>query len=399
MVKTSTVWYGSMIHGQAARFVSLGAKFDEMIKQLDLCTIGKGDKVAIKMHMGFEEDFQTVPVYFVRKIAKAVKDVGGYPFVTDNPTAIYNAAERGYTSETCGCPLIPIAGVKDRYVYHRDFEFGDVGDIHFAGVLHDSDVLIDVAHAKGHAVSSYGGAIKNLALGGLAAGSRWHKMHGIENTIKWWNPEKCTPEHAEKLVKACPRDALKYDAKKHKLNLTLNSCSNSNCLKCLKADEGVGCIEIKPEFFQAFNRLMAQTTEEILSHFDKDKRFFFNFAMDITPQCNCLGMIQPQIVPDLGVTASRDICAIEQATLDLIWKAPMIYEMVPPYIPDFSRDAKLHPFQRIYGAMKNPYDQVEYAEKLGLGTRKYRLVEILPPTVTVKMQPPKLIYEGASTFY
>src|SRR3989304_4056295 len=103
MVKTSTVWYGSTIHGQGARFASLGAKFDEMIKQLDLCTIGKGDKVALKMHMGFSEDFQTVPVFFVRKIVKAVKEAGGYPFVTDNPTAIYNAVDRGYTSETCGC--------------------------------------------------------------------------------------------------------------------------------------------------------------------------------------------------------------------------------------------------------------------------------------------------------
>ena len=141
-------------------------------------------------------------------------------------------------------------------------------------------------------------------------------------------------------------------------------------MKCLKADEGVGCMEIKPEFFQAFNRLMAYTTEEVLSHFDKDKRFFFNFAMDITPQCNCLGMIQPAFISDVGVTASRDICAVEEATLDLIAKATFIPEMIPPYISEYSKDAKLHPFQRIWGELKNPYDQVEYAEGLGLGTRK-----------------------------
>lgn len=399
MVKTSTVWYGSMIHGQAARFASLGAKFDEMIKQLDFCTIGKGDKVALKMHLGFADDFQTIPVFFVRKIVKAVKEVGGYPFVTDNPTAIYNAVDRGYTSETCGCPLVPIAGIKDRYVYHRDIEFGGVGDIGFAGVLRDADVLIDVSHAKGHACSGYGGAIKNLALGGLVAGSRWHKIHGVENSVKWWDAEKCTPAHAEELVKSCPKGALKYDEKKHKLSLAEGTCTNTNCLKCLEVDKGIGCLEIKPEFFQAFNRLMAFTTEEILSHFDRHKRFYFNFAMDVTPQCNCLGMIQPQLVPDIGVTASRDICAVEQATLDLIAKAPFLTEMIPPYISDFSRDPRLHPFQRIFGSMKNPYDQIEYAEELGLGTRKYRLVEVLPPAVTAKMQPPKLVYEGQPTFY
>ena len=58
-----------------------------------------------------------------------------------------------------------------------------------------------------------------------------------------------------------------------------------------------------------------------------------------------------------------------------------------------------YPFQRLWGGYKNPYDQVEYAEELGLGTRKYRLVEIMPPALAAKMQPPKLVYEGQPTFY
>ena len=42
---------------------------------------------------------------------------------------------------------------------------------------------------------------------------------------------------------------------------------------------------------------------------------------------------------------------------------------------------------------------MKYAEELGIGTRKYRLVEIIPPVVATKMQPPKLVYEGQPTFY
>jgi uncharacterized protein len=399
MVKTSTVYYGSMNQGQAAHFASLGTKFDDMIKNLDFSTIKKGDKVALKMHLGFQEDFQTVPVLFVRKIVKAVKEAGGYPFVTDNPTSIYNAAARGYTSETCGCPLIPIAGVKDKYVYPVDIEYGGVGDIGFAGALHDADVLINVSHAKGHAISAYGGAIKNIAIGGLAAGSRWHKMHGVENHIPWWDAAKCTPEHAMELVKACPNASLRYDAKKHKMGMERSRCTNSNCMKCMEADKGVGCIDIKAENFQAFQKLMAYTTAEILSHFDKDQQFYFNFMLDITPQCNCLGMVQPQFIPDLGVTASRDIVAVEEATLDIIAKATFLTEMVPPYIGEISMDPKLHPFQRLWGGFKNPYDQTLYAEEFGLGTRKYRLVELLPPSVTAKMEAPKIKYEDEPTFY
>ena len=84
-----------------------------LIEHLDFSTIEKKDKVAVKMHLGFNDGYQTVPVFFVRRIVEAIKKVGGVPFVTDNPTAVYNAAYRGYTQETCGCPIIPIAGVKD----------------------------------------------------------------------------------------------------------------------------------------------------------------------------------------------------------------------------------------------------------------------------------------------
>ena len=144
---------------------------------------------------------------------------------------------------------------------------------------------------------------------------------------------------------------------------------------------------------------MAFTTEEILSHFDRDKRFYFNFAMDVTPQCNCLGMIQPQIVPDIGVTASRDICAVEEATLDLIGKATFLTERCPHTSATSAGTPSFTPSSASSAGCKNPYDQVEYAEELGLGTRKYRLVEVLPPAVTAKMQPPKLVYEGQPTFY
>ncbi|MFX1404054.1 MAG: 4Fe-4S ferredoxin, partial [Promethearchaeota archaeon] len=100
----SKVYFGSIQQGQAHGFASLGAKLDTLLEHLDFSSIEKNDKVAVKMHLGFHDGYQTVPVFFVRRIVNAVKAAGGWPFVTDNPTAVYNAAERGYTQETCGCP-------------------------------------------------------------------------------------------------------------------------------------------------------------------------------------------------------------------------------------------------------------------------------------------------------
>lgn len=400
MKDEAKVFFGSIQQGQGHHFSALAPKVDKVIELLDFSTIEKRDKVAIKMHLGFNEGYQTVPVFFVRRIVRVIKERGGWPFVTDNPTAVYNAVDRGYTQETCGCPIIPIAGVKDKYAYSVNINYRNLEKLEMSGVLHDADVLVDLTHAKGHACAGYGGAIKNLALGGYAAESRWNKIHGVENSIPYWEPEKCTPDHSHVLVKSCPYEALQYDAQSHKLTLLLHACRNQLCLECLKADEGVKSLQIKPEFFASFLELMAINAKEILDTFDKDKQFFLNFLLEITPHCDCMGMIQPCVVEDIGVLGSRDIVAIEVATLDLIAKTGLMEQAIPPYFKHVNLDpsVNLHPFERLWGSMKNPYITTEFAEKLGLGTGNYELIEVLSPVETSRMKP-KQEYERMPSFF
>lgn len=392
----SKVYFGSVILGNTARWAAFGAKVDEVVKKLNFKSIDKKDKVAIKMHLGFNDGYQTVPVFFVRRIVKAVKDAGGYPFITDNPTAVYNAVERGYTQETCGCPIIPVAGVKDGYTYDFDVNFHNVDTLKIAGVMVDADVLIDLTHVKGHNSCGFGGAIKNIALGGYHGPSRWHKIHGVEQSLPYWDAEKCTPEHAKKLVKSCKDGHIKYDEEKHKLTVAFGMCHQ--CMDCIEADKDVGCLQIKQENFSLFQELMAIGANEILKTFDEDKRFFLNFLIDITPFCDCWGMGQPAIVNDIGVLGSRDIVAVEQASLDLIGKQEVIESMVPPFIK-LHNEPGLHPFQRISGPMKDPYLTVDYAEKLGMGTKDYKLVEVLSPKKTAKMKGPSTVSETAASFF
>lgn len=397
--KTSDVYFGSVQHGRPARYASIGRKLDEIMKKLDLSTIEEKDKVAIKMHLGFHEGYQTVPVFFVRRIVKAVKDAGGYPFVTDNPTAVYNAVERGYTSETCGCPIIPVAGVKDGYTKTVEFNFGNVDTLELSGVLNDADVLIDLAHAKGHNTCGFGGVVKNIALGGYHGPSRWNKIHGVEASIPWWDSEKCTPEHAKDLAKSCPDSLINYDEEKHMLSLDFGMCNQ--CMECVEADKDVGCISVKQENFSMFQELMARAANEILKTFEEKKRFFLNFAIDITPACDCWGIGQPHVVNDIGILGSRDIVAVEQAALDLIAREGLIEHMIPPYYRNVNLDpdANLHPFARLHGPMKDPYLVTGYAEKLGMGTREYNLIEVLTPKKMLKKKPPRGVSEAAPSFF
>ncbi len=395
----SKVYFGSVKHGNTGRFASFAAKLNKIIEHLDFSTIEKKDKVAVKMHLGFHDGYQTVPVFFVRRIVKAVKKAGGYPFVTDNPTAVYNAAERGYTSETCGCPIIPSAGVKDGYTRRVEFNFGNVETLEMGGVLADADVLVDLTHVKGHNSCGYGGAVKNIALGGYHGPSRWNKIHGVEASIPYWNADKCTPEHAKKLVAICPDDLIRYDEEKHQLTVAFGMCHQ--CWKCMELDKDVGCLDLKQENYSMFQELMARAANEVLNTFDENKRFFLNFAIDITPMCDCWGIAQPHVVNDIGLLGSRDIVAVEQASLDLIAKEGLIESMIPPYFTNLNLDpdADLHPFARLHGPMKNPYLVTEYAESLGMGTRQYDLIEVLSVEETKDMEPPKGVSEAAPSFF
>ena len=172
-------------------------------------------------------------------------------------------------------------------------------------------------------------------------------------------------------------------------------------MECIKADEGVGCLEIKQENLDAFQEFMAIAAKQVLDTFDKKKIFNINVALQITAFCDCMGMPMPIITNEIGILGSKDIVAIEQATLDLIKKEDILESSIPPFLKNVQLDPKLdlHPFQRLLGPMKDPYKVVEYAEKLEMGSSKYELIEILSPEETAKMEPPKERYETEPTFF
>jgi len=100
------------------------------------------------------------------------------------------------------------------------------------------------------------------------------------------------------------------------------------------------------------------------------------------------------------VLGSRDIVAIEKATLDLIAKEGLVESMIPLFFrPNLDRKANLHPFARIHGPMKNPYLVLDFAEKLGLGSKNYELVEVLSPASTAGMKAPTHVTEVEPTFF
>jgi uncharacterized Fe-S center protein len=114
-----------------------------------------------------------------------------------------------------------------------------------------------------------------------------------------------------------------------------------------------------------------------------------------------MGIAQPPVVNDIGVVGSRDIVAVDVASLDLIKEHGIIPNSIPPIFKHVNLDQAidLHPFQRIHGPMKDPYIAMRYAAEQNMGNLEYELIEVLSAKEVAQMPKIQHQYEGDPSFY
>ena len=102
---------------------------------------------------------------------------------------------------------------------------------------------------------------------------------------------------------------------------------------------------------------MAEHAAGVVNHFGP-KAVYVNVLVDMTRNCDCLNKRQKKGAPDIGILASMDIVAIDQATVDLTARAH-----------GSNLGEQFHP-------ELDPVIQIAHAEKIGMGKRTYTLQEI-----------------------
>jgi uncharacterized Fe-S center protein len=157
------------------------------------------------------------------------------------------------------------------------------------------------------------------------------------------------------------------------MHLHMEQCNQ--CGRCLKVAPP-GSLKIDAANFHTFQEACAISTSLTLSTFDPKKVTHLSLATQMTPVCDCFGFTSMPILPDVGIFGSDDIIAIERAVLDATAGMRLIEENLPLAMEIHTRVG--HPFQQIHGPLKDPYLVTEYGEKLGLGSRDYELVDVLP---------------------
>ncbi len=219
--------------------VSQGVKLRRLCRKAGIEEIDfKGKFVAIKMHFGELGNFAYLRPNYVKVVADLVKELGGKPFLTDCNTLypgsrknavdhLYNAEVNGFNSMTTGCSIIIADGLKGLDEMEVPVPNGEYCKTALIGrALYDADIIISLAHVKGHEATGFGGAIKNVGMGG---GSRAGKMIQHSDGKPVVKTKKC--KSCKMCAKECGSDAISYESGKAEINQDL--CKG--CGRCIGA--------------------------------------------------------------------------------------------------------------------------------------------------------------------
>ena len=357
----------------------LPSKLKTLVKAAGIGNIDMDGKfVAVKMHFGELGNVAHLRPQFAKAVVDVVKELGGRPFLTDCNTMypgsrknalehLQCAWENGFSPMSCGCPIIIADGLKgtdEVPVPVRNGEY--VKEAKIGRAIMDADVIISLNHFKGHAFTSLGGAIKNL---GMGSGSRAGKKEQHSSGQASINPDLC--RGCRKCLASCANGGLTFDSSARKMRVDYDRCTGcGNCLGACNFD-AIGFTNDTAN--EMLSRRMAEYAMAVV---DGRPQFHISLVMDITPCCDCHCENDVPILPNIGMLASEDALAIDQAAVDLCQKAEplpggQLYEAV--HSPGF-REQGNH-FNNVHpeSDWKSCFEQ---AEKIGLGSRQYELINV-----------------------
>jgi len=352
---------------------NLVAKLGRLIETAGLSeAVKERDLVAVKLHFGEMGNTAFIRPVFLRKIVEMIKGVNGVPFLTDantlysgtrsdSPSHLTTAIQNGFAYAVVDAPIIIADGLRGRSETPITVNQKNFKRVYIGTDIVEADALISVAHFKGHELSGFGGAIKNL---GMGCASRRGKLAQHSTVAPKVIKKKCIG--CGDCIDHCSQNALSLAEEK----AVLDSKKCIGCGECILVCPNTA-IEI--EWNQAvpvFLENMVEHTMGVLKG-KSQKMLSINFITDVSPACDCYPMNDAPIVKDIGVVASTDPVAIDQASVDLVNQE----HALPGTCLQTNRKPGEDKFRGVYPKVDWAY-QLEYAEQLGLGSREYELVKI-----------------------
>ncbi len=374
-------------------------KLEELFEKTIGPTISEGERICLKTHFGKFGNMADMRPAIIRKMVDLLKAKGaiialgetcGIGFSREGPfggrtsaTDYYeNAAMNGYSIGTMNAPLILLDGELGADTYDYDIKDGEL--LKTAAVargLIGFDRTIVFSHAKGHHGTGLAGAIKNLGIGMVGKYGK-ASCHTDVDTPLSIDQEKCLGEACSECLRKCPKLCMTFEGNKLRIDA-------SKCIHCFHCESichrKVGQKAISGQFeegTETFVKKVAESAAGVVRLCEEihNELFFFNILLDISPVCDCSNHTPRYMTPDIGIVASKDPVAVDQAAIDLInAEPPMPGSLVTDLKPGEDKFAALFGKTDDKGEFKpmiSHHIQIQHAEKMGLGSSNYKLAEL-----------------------
>lgn len=347
-------------------------KLDELIGRLNLeGRFRRGHLVAVKLHFGEKGNTAYIRPQFVRRVVDRIKDTGARPFLTDTNTLyvgqrtntvahMHCAIGNGFDFATINAPIVIADGLRGENRVMVEVNGTHCREVSIAREIVSADGLVVLTHFKCHELTGFGGAIKNV---GMGCASREGKLMQHSGTAPIVKAEGCTACGDCALI--CPVDAIDIG------NVAV--IDEKVCIGCSH------CIAACPEgtIDVQWSANAAAVQEKMVEHMQGvlkgkvGKTVYISFITQVSPACDCYGHTDAPIVPDIGIVASLDPVAIDQACVDLVNKAKGFKDTRLETGHESGGDK----FRGVYPEIDWTV-QLECGEKAGLGKRDYTLTDI-----------------------
>lgn len=366
---TSKVYFIDMRATMKENFI---AKIGRLMETAGIAnTIDQRDLTAVKIHFGELGNAAFIRPVYLRKVVQVIKQAGGTPFLTDAntlyagtrsdaPHHLTTAVQNGFAYAVVEAPLVIADGLRGKNETAIPINQKRFASVYIGTDIVEADALVSVAHFKGHELSGFGGTIKNV---GMGCASRKGKL-AQHSSLSPGIGEQCIG--CGECLNHCSQQSISMLDEKARID-------SETCIGCGE------CILICPneaidvqwnQSIPIFLENMVEYTMGVLAN-KAQKSFFINFITDVSPACDCYPTNDAPIVKNIGVVASTDPVAIDQASVDLVNSEPALAGSQLTTNTNPGQDK----FRGIYPKVDWEI-QLDYAQRLGLGSRAYELIQL-----------------------
>ena len=320
----------------------------------------ENDFTAVKVHVGEGGNNTHISAACIKGLVDELLVLKTKPFVTDTTTLYVGrrhnaidhaalAAEHSFSLDGLGIPFIVPDGLFGTTEIPVEINGEIDKKVFIASGIVQCQSLLSVAHFTGHPAACAAGTLKTLGMGCASKRGKM-KQHAALNLSIGNDCTRCGVcfEH-------CPADAITLDD--IKAHIDQDKCIG--CAECMAMCR-FGAVKCNwgPEC-EVLQKSIAEHALGVLKG-KKNKAAFFNFLLSVTKDCDCFSTPDMDtIVDDIGIVASTDPVAVDKAALDLVENES------GRKLAELLENDKL-----------DPRYQIEHAERIGLGSSSYELIEV-----------------------